>query len=342
MIECLRKEHENVFEDGSGAMQVSRGKKHTYLGMDTDHSTPGRFGISMFGHIDELLAAFGNAYPKCKGTKSSAAPRDLFIVAEDAEKLAPDKFATFHNLVANTLHAAKRERPDTCTSEAFLTTRVREPDVQDERKLTHLMKRARGTKRLPLILSADGSAILKWWVDASFAVHPNMRGHSGGGLSLGHGFPVVCSTKQKLNTRSSTEAELVGADGFMPAMLWTRCFVLAQGHAAKDNVTMQDNKSAQLLEKNGKASSSKRTKRVNIRCFFIADRIQKGEASITWCPASETIGDFMTKPLQGSLFRKFRDAVMGVIPISMMKPEKQEKQKKQKRKKLAKKKPSHL
>jgi hypothetical protein len=44
---------------------------------------------------------------------------------------------------------------------------------------------------MPLILGANGSGILKWWVDASFAVHPNMRGHLGGGLSLGRIFPIV-------------------------------------------------------------------------------------------------------------------------------------------------------
>ena len=93
--------------------------------------------------------------------------------------------------------------------------RVREPDMDDWKKLVHLMKYIRGTRALALILSADGSGILKWFVDASFAVRPNMRGHSGGGLTLGRGFPNVSSTKQKLNTRSSTETEVVGADDFM-------------------------------------------------------------------------------------------------------------------------------
>jgi hypothetical protein len=74
---------------------------------------------------------------------------------------------------------------------------------------------------MPLILSANGSGILKWWVDTLFAVHPNMRGHSGGGFSLGRGFPTVSSTKQKLNTKSSTETKIVGADDFMPTICWT-------------------------------------------------------------------------------------------------------------------------
>jgi hypothetical protein len=68
---------------------------------------------------------------------------------------------------------------------------VQAPDKDDWNKLVHLMKYLRGTSTLPLILSANGTGILKWWVDAAFAVHPNMQGHSGGGLSLGRGFPIM-------------------------------------------------------------------------------------------------------------------------------------------------------
>jgi hypothetical protein len=87
-----------------------------------------------------------------------------------------------------------------------------------------------------------------------------MRGHSEGGLSLGRGFPIVRSTKQKLNTRSSTETEIVGAYDFMPAICWTRYFMKVQGYGVKDNVLFQNNKSSILLEKNGKSSTSKHDK----------------------------------------------------------------------------------
>jgi hypothetical protein len=88
----------------------------------------------------------------------------------------------------------------------------------------------------------------------------------------------------------------------------------AQGYQAKDNVLFQDNKSAILLEKNGKASSSKRTKHINIRYFSITDRVNKGDVSLVWCPTGDMIDDYMTKPLQGALFWKFRDQIMGVVP----------------------------
>ena len=311
-IAWLKQEYESIFEDGSGQMTVSRGKTHKYLGMNLDYSTTGEVKITMFDYIEEIIAAFDAVDPKAAGIKSSAAPDELFKVNDKCDKLDPIMATAFHNLVAKTLYTTKRARPDTSTAIAFLTTRVREPDTEDWAKLTHLMKYLRGTKELPLILSANKSGIMKWYVDGSFGVHPNMRGHTGGGLSMGRGFPFVTSTKQKLNTRSSTESEIVAVDDCMPAICWTRYFLESQGYGVFENIVYQDNQSAILLEKNGKASSSKRTKHINIRYFFVTDRINQKEMSVEWCPTGQMIGDFMTKPLQGSLFKKFRDQVMGV------------------------------
>jgi hypothetical protein len=87
----------------------------------------------------------------------------------------------------------------------------------------------------------------------------------------------------------------------------------AQGYGIQENIVFQDNKSAILMERNGKASSSKRTKHINIRYYFVTDRINKQELTVEWCPTGDMIGDFMTKPTQGALFKKFRDQIMGVI-----------------------------
>ena len=130
---------------------------------------------------------------------------------------------------------------------------------------------------------------------------------------MGRGFPITASTKQKLNTRSSTETEVVAVDDLMPAILWTRLFLEAQGYGVTENIIYQDNQAAILLEKNGKASSGKRTKHINMRYFFVTDRIVKRDASARWCPTGDMTGDFLTKPLQGALFRKFRDLIMGVV-----------------------------
>ena len=88
---------------------------------------------------------------------------------------------------------------------------------------------------------------------------------------MGRGFPIAGSSKQKLNTRSSTETELVAVDDLMPDVLWSRLFLEGQGVVIKRNVVYQDNQAAILLEKNGKSSSGKRTKHINSRYFFVTD-----------------------------------------------------------------------
>ena len=118
------------------------------------------------------------------------------------------------------------------------------------------------------------------------------------------------SIKQKLNTKSSTEAELVGVVDITPHILWTSYFLDAQGYHVQDTIVYQDNKSAILLEKNGRASSSKHTKHINARYFFIKDHIESGEMNLKWCNTDEMMGDFFTKPMQGKKFLKFCKAIM--------------------------------
>jgi hypothetical protein len=125
------------------------------------------------------------------------------------------------------------------TAVAFLTTPVRNPDKDNYKKMARCMKYLRATINLPLTLEADELQMVHWWVDASFAVHPDMKSHTGATMSIGKGSIYSKSTRQKLNTKSSTEAELVGVDDLMPQVLWTKYFLEAQGYVVKE---YQDNK----------------------------------------------------------------------------------------------------
>jgi hypothetical protein len=141
-----------------------------------------------------------------------------------------------------------------------------------------------------------------------------MRSHTGGTLSLGKGSVYSASTRQQLNTKSSTEAELVGVDDVMPLILWTQYFLNAQGYDVTENKVFQDNQSAILLKKNGRRSSSRRTRHLNIQYFFVTDRIQSKELTVEYCPTGDMLAEMFTKPLQGSLFRRFCSAVMNIPP----------------------------
>jgi hypothetical protein len=165
---------------------------------------------------------------------------------------------------------------------------------------------------MPLILRVESLNIIKWWVDASFATHGDCKGHTGATMSLGRGSITGESKKQNINTRSSTESEIVGVDDISPQMLWTRYFVKAQGYKVEESILNQDNLSAMILETSGKASSSKRTKKTRVRYVFIKDRIASVDVTLKKFPAEVMLADHFTKPFKGSMFRQFRDEIQGI------------------------------
>ena len=292
-----------------GELSISRGKRHDYLGMYLDYSEPGQLIVDMRTAIQSIIDDVPKEF---KGVAQTPAASHLFNLQDGAEQLDSDQADQFHSFTMRLMYIAQRGRPDIRAAVAFLSTRVKEPTKDDWRKLSRVMKYLQTTPDLLLRLNCDGTGILRWWVDASYAVHPNMRGHTGGVMMMGKGAAMSISSKQKLVARSSTESELIGVHDAMPNMLWCRQFLIAQGYQVREMKLFQDNMSAMLLEKNGRASSSKRTKHIDIRYFFIKDRVDNKELTIEHCPTEEMIADFHTKPLQGNLFYKFRELIMNI------------------------------
>lgn len=279
-------------------LSINRGRVHEYLGMTLDFTKEKKLKIGMVEYIKTMLA---DLPPDMDGTAVTPAANHLFDVNGKDPVLLPEaRSMFFHHNVAKLLFLCKRARPDIQTAVAFLTTRVKSPDEDDYKKLGCVMKYLRGTLDLELTLEGNSLNSIKWWADGAFAVHPNMRSHTGGVMTLGKGAVYATSTIQKLYTKSSTEAELVAVDDIMPQVLWTTYFLKSQGYTTDHATVYQDNKSAILLEKNGRASSSKRTRHINVRYLFIKDRIDKKEIVVEYCPTSIMMADFYTKPLQGS------------------------------------------
>jgi hypothetical protein len=190
---------------------------------------------------------------------------------------------------------------------------------QDWKKLRRVLEYLFGTMDEFLTLGADDIAIMRTWVDASYAVHEDMRSHTGGVISFGTGAVMSKSSKQKLNTKSSTEAELVGASDYLTYPIWGKKFLEGQGHELKENIFYQDNQSTMRIEKNGRRSCGPNSRHIDIRYFFIKDRLGLESFDIQYCPTEQMLADFFTKPLQGSLFRKLRAVIMGHKHIDTLK-----------------------
>ena len=92
---------------------------------------------------------------------------NMFIVDEYCEKIRKEKSETFLKLVVNMLFAIKIARQDTGTAISCLETIVREPDQINWMKMVYLFKYIIGTKYVPLILSAENSGMLEWYIDGS-------------------------------------------------------------------------------------------------------------------------------------------------------------------------------
>ena len=299
----LRKEYGQVKEITS-----TRGTKHVYLGMTLDYSVPGEVKIDMTDYVKEMIKEFPEELP---GTSKSAASENLFKV-DKGKQISKLKAEAFHTFVAKALFLCKRARPDINPAVAFLCTRVQVSNSYDWSKLVKMMDFLKKTEDDCLTLAADDSSEMRWSVDAAFAVHPDMKSHTGITMTMGRGSIISASKKQKLNTRSSTEAELVAVDDAMAHIIWSKNFLEAQGIKLKPSTVLQDNESSMKLENNGQKSVGQRSRHINIRYFFITDQVEKGKIKIEYCPTDEIESDYMTKPLTGAKGAKHRNSLMNL------------------------------
>ena len=82
-------------------------------------------------------------------------------------------------------------------------------------------------------MGADSLSQLCTWVDAAYGVHPDLKIHTGGCISFVYGMVHFKSTKQKLNTKSFTNAEVLGVSNYLPYNIWICLFMGAQGYDIK-------------------------------------------------------------------------------------------------------------
>jgi histone deacetylase 1/2 len=301
VIDVLRSKYERP----DAKIPVTTGKIHNYLGMCFDFSVDGQVIINMDTYVEDLLK-----FTNTTGESATPATARLFVIGDGA-KLSEEEAEYFHSVVAKLLYLAKRTRPDLLTATGFLAKRVLCSTKTDMMKLERVLKYLNATSKLGLTLRPDKELSINAYVDASYAVHDDMRSQTGMAISLGQGTTMSKSTTQKLNTKSSTEAELVALSDAAGHIIWTRDYLIGQGYNIGPVNVKQDNQSTMALVKRGYSASDK-TRHINIRYFFIKDRIDSGELSVEYLPTEQMIADFFTKPLTGNIFIELRDKILGI------------------------------
>ena len=198
-------ELENHLRNKYGDITVKDGKVLDYVGMTFDFSQEGSVRITMAHCIEEILATCG-----VEGTAATPATDNLFNVRDDATPATTEEAIWFHSFTAKMLYVSKRVKPECLVTVSFLSTRVQKCDQDDLNKLRRLLKYLRATKDRGIAIKIGDEIEINCYIDASYGVHMDSgKSHSGLAVVLGEGPVNVYSSKQHINVKSSTEAELV-------------------------------------------------------------------------------------------------------------------------------------
>lgn len=284
---------------------VKLGLQHDFLGIHWDFGVPGQVVLSMDGYVDNILEKY-NVTKKA----STPATDNLFISNPLCPKLSKGKQEVFHSCVMELHYLAKRLRYEILTAVSYCATKVLSPDEDDEKKLDRILSYLLLTRDQVLTLRIGSVLEIRAYVDASFGTYKDMKSVTGVVIKIGDATIYIKSGKQKIVTRSSTEAELVGLSDVLSQILWTRELVIHQGIPVGPAIIYQDNQSTICLANKGK-STSERTRHIKVRYFFIGHYVDRNEVVIKYLPTQEMVADLLTKPLHGPLFVKLKGLLVG-------------------------------
>jgi hypothetical protein len=272
-----------------------------FVGMTFDFTEKGSVKVTMDNCTEDILRDCG-----IDTVRTTPAASCLFDVRA-APKLSTEESKYFHSYVAKVLYLAKRVRPECLTAVAFLSTRVQVCDIDDLAKLKRLLGYILGTRHRGIILCIGDHMTVKAYIDAAYGVHQDSgKSHTGCAIVLGDaGLVLTKSSKQKIVTKLSTESELVGLSDTATLAIHLRNFVIAQGYEIGPAVIYQDNLSCMALMKRG-GPGSERSRHINIRHFWLAERVDGGEVVIEHLGTEKMFANMLTKPVQGAQFASER------------------------------------
>jgi hypothetical protein len=174
-----------------------------------------------------------------------------------------------------------------------------------------VLKYLSATKNQVLVLRPNGELRIEGYVDAAFGCHDDGKSHTGVIITLCGALVGSMSSKQKIVSKDSTEAELAGLSDKVMAIIQCNEFMKSQGYDMGAAKVFQDNTSCiQLVTK---AGGIYRTKYYLVRMARIKELVDNGEIEIVYLETKRMLADILTKPLQGSLFQFLLSVIINKI-----------------------------
>jgi hypothetical protein len=176
-----------LLRDKYKTVTVNTGKVHSYLGQTFDFSVDGEVSVSMEGYVRDVLDSY-----EVTGYRVTPATASLYEVTEGLSPLSDTEQSEFHSCVMKLMFLAQRARPDILTPVVFLSSRCNKCTAEDQTKLDRVLMYLNSAPDLKMTLCAAGELRVYAYVDASFAVHQDMKSHTGAIISLGQGLCMCC------------------------------------------------------------------------------------------------------------------------------------------------------
>ena len=124
-------------QDRFRELSITRGKSHTFVGMDLFFQVDGSVRIEAKQYIRESIRDFGEDF---SNNAITPAGNDLFEVKDEGNLLPEDKSQIFHSIIGKLIFLTKRTRPDITLAVSFLCTRVTKSTHEDWNKLKRLLR----------------------------------------------------------------------------------------------------------------------------------------------------------------------------------------------------------
>ena len=271
----LRDKLRNTLKSKYNNISIKDGNSIPYCGMQLEKDTVnGGINVSAPKFISDLLK-------QENVTENAKTPTATSFLDDDQ---ATDQ------LIDTTLYASKLMklmwiarlcRNDILFAISFLSTKVKQPTTNDMKKLDHILKYLNFTKDYKTKYQPQSLQLFAY-IDASYALHKDMKGQTGIIITLGkNGPPIFCkSRKQKLVSRSSTESELIALNDGLPEVIWAKQFMNNLGIKQQMVTVFEDNQSSIILAKNGKGSTISKTKHIQVRFYYVKQLIDQKEINI--------------------------------------------------------------
>jgi hypothetical protein len=287
--EILERQYEKV--------TTTEERRLPYLGM-TIVKTEDGYEVCMKSYIEDILKLHG---------------------AKLREYVTPTKpnSAKFHSMVAKLLYLGKRGRPDILLPVQFLCTRVKSPTLEDQRKLERFLGYLQLTKSWTKVFDRSPIKRMETYIDASFAIHPDGKSQSGCAVFVGGTLVHETCRKQKIITRSSTEAELMALSDhiqegkLMEEFLVDMSTLCNIGIMGQTQVIYQDNQPTIIIVTKGGGKA--RTKCMKVREEYVRERLEAKEIIIQYARTEQMLADVLTKPLSGEAFHNIARLLLGRV-----------------------------